>query len=251
MLEVVIRFQAAAGHEHISDADSGCTAKCRASVKLIIPLQEGTVNDVENVFPVVVPVFVCQLRGNLLQLAREAALPGNIESLLQSRRYCVPVFFPVLPKVRIQAIVHAACVGDIEHIAQNRPAPAVVNEGDTSGAAPDVPAHSLVPEVVLRAGGSVRPLGVNHQLFREGIFLKMLSRGNVRFILIEACSLSFPLLVSRLSCRAQGTATVTVLILILQVGTIQPLEYLYLQQVTAGPDGFGILFPLKTSGFSF
>lgn len=180
MLEVVIRFQAAAGHEHISDADSGCTAKCRASVKLIIPLQEGTVNDVENVFPVVVPVFVCQLRGNLLQLAREAALPGNIESLLQSRRYCVPVFFPVLPKVRIQAIVHAACVGDIEHIAQNRPAPAVVNEGDTSGAAPDVPAHSLVPEVVFRAGGSVRPLGVNHQLFREGIFLKLLSRGNVR-----------------------------------------------------------------------
>jgi hypothetical protein len=63
------------------------------------------------------------------------------------------VFFPVLPKVRIQAIVHAACVGDIEHIAQNRPAPAVVNEGDTSGAAPDVPAHSLVPEVVFRAGG--------------------------------------------------------------------------------------------------
>ena len=181
MLEVVIRFQAAAGHEHISDADSSGTAKCRASVKLIIPLQEGTVNDMENVFPVVVPVFVCQLRGNLLQLAREAALPGNIESLLQSRRYCVPVFFPVLPKVRIQAIVHAACVGDIEHIAQNRPAPAVVNEGDTSGAAPDVPAHSLVPEVVFRAGGSVRPLGVNHQLFREGIFLKMLSRGNVRF----------------------------------------------------------------------
>ena len=174
MLEVVIRFQAAAGHEHISDADSSGTAKCRASVKLIIPLQEGTVNDMENVFPVVVPVFVCQLRGNLLQLPREAALPGNIESLLQSRRYCVPVFFPVLPKVRIQAIVHAACVGDIEHIAQNRPAPAVVNEGDTSGAAPDVPAHSLVPEVVLRAGGSVRPLGVNHQLFREGIFLRKL-----------------------------------------------------------------------------
>lgn len=87
--------------------------------------------------------------------------------------------------------------------------------------------------------------------YRACLFLKMLSRGNVRFILIEACSLSFPLLVSRLSCRAQGTATVTVLILILQVGTIQPLEYLYLQQVTAGPDGFGILFPLKTSGFSF
>ena len=89
MLEVVIRFQAAAGHEHISDADSSGTAKCRASVKLIIPLQEGTVNDMENVFPVVVPVFVCQLRGNLLQLPREAlAIINRAAMYMMSKYFC-------------------------------------------------------------------------------------------------------------------------------------------------------------------
>ena len=156
-----------------------------------------------------------------------------------------------LPEPGCAGVRAGSGVGDVKDIPQPGPVPGIVHQGDALGTAPDIAAHLVVPQVILRTGGSVRALGVDHQLVMEGVFLKMLSRGNVRFILIEACSLSFPLLVSRLSCRAQGTATVTVLILILQVGTIQPLEYLYLQQVTAGPDGFGILFPLKTSGFSF
>ena len=62
----------------------------------------------------------------------------------------------------------------------------------SSGAAPDVAAHPLIPEVPLRAGGSFGPLGVDHQLLREGVFLKLLSRGNVRFelenlILMNVC----------------------------------------------------------------
>jgi exopolysaccharide biosynthesis predicted pyruvyltransferase EpsI len=44
-----------------------------------------------------------------------------------------------------------------------------------------VAAHPLIPEVPLRAGGGFGPLGIDHQLLREGIFLKILSRGNVRF----------------------------------------------------------------------
>src|SRR5699024_6378882 len=40
------------------------------------------------------------------------------------------------------------------------------------GPAPPIPAHAVVPQVVLGAGGSVRALGVDHQLFMERIFVE-------------------------------------------------------------------------------
>ena len=57
VLEVVFRFQAAAGHQGIGDADGGGVPKGRAHVKGIILLQETAVNYGENVLLVVIPVF--------------------------------------------------------------------------------------------------------------------------------------------------------------------------------------------------
>ena len=178
MLEVVIRFQAAAGHEHISDADSSGTAKCRASVKLIIPLQEGTVNGADDVPLILIPIFSRQLLGDLLQLGGEAIRTGSVKAALQRRSYHVLVFRLILPEVRVQpGLIPADGIRDIEHIAQDGPALAAVNEGNALGAAPDVPAHPLVPEVPLRAGGGFGPLGVDHQLLREGVFIETASGG--------------------------------------------------------------------------
>lgn len=172
MLEIIVRFQAAAGHKGVGDADRGGIAERRSDIELIILLQKGTVNDVEDVVLMVVPVFVRQPRGDLLQLVREAVRAGDLKAVLQRRRHRVPVFLPILPEVRVQALfILPARVGHIEHIAQGGLALAVVNENDALGAAPDVPAHPLVPEVPLRAGGGFGPLGVDHQLLREGIFV--------------------------------------------------------------------------------
>ena len=65
MLEVGFRFQAAAGQQGIGDADGGGIAERRTDVKFIILLQEGAVNDVEDVILVVGPVFVRQLCGEI------------------------------------------------------------------------------------------------------------------------------------------------------------------------------------------
>jgi len=183
MLEVGFRLQPAAGHKGVGDADRGGVSECRANVKSIILFQKGTVNDIEDVMLMLIPVFTRQLRGDPLQLVNEAVLAGNIKAGLHRRTYHVPVLFiTVLPEVWIPpGAVYTARVGNVKHIAEERLALAVVNECDALCAAPDIPAHTLIPEIIFRTGGGVWPLGVDHQLLREGIFLNLLSRGNVRF----------------------------------------------------------------------
>ena len=65
-----------------------------------------------------------------------------------------------------------ACVRNIKHIAQPGPVAGIVHQRDTLGAAPDVAAHAVVPQVVFGAGGGIRALGVDHQLLMERIFVE-------------------------------------------------------------------------------
>lgn len=64
MLKVFLRFQPAAGQEGIGDTDGGSVSELHSDVELIIPFQKGTVNDVENVSLVFLPVFRGKLGGN-------------------------------------------------------------------------------------------------------------------------------------------------------------------------------------------
>ena len=56
-----------------------------------------------------------------------------------------------------------------------------VDEGNALGPPHHIPAHLLVPEVIVCTGGGLRALGVDKKLFVKWIFLKILSRGNVKF----------------------------------------------------------------------
>ena len=47
MLEAVVRFKPAAGHERVGDADGGGALEGRSYVKFIIPVKKGIVNDGE------------------------------------------------------------------------------------------------------------------------------------------------------------------------------------------------------------
>lgn len=132
----------------------------------------------EDVVLMVGPVFFRQLYGDLLQLVQKAVRAGDLKAVLQRRRHRVLMFLPVLPEVGIQRLfILPVCIGNVEHIAQNGLAPAVVKKRDAPGAAPDVAAHPLIPEVPLRAGGGFGPLGVDHQLLREGVFIETASGG--------------------------------------------------------------------------
>ncbi|WP_270513286.1 hypothetical protein [Flavonifractor plautii] len=69
MVEVAFRLQSAAGHQSVSDADGGGCLELYSDVKLIIFLQKGTVNDIEEVLLMLRPVFLSQFSGYLGELS--------------------------------------------------------------------------------------------------------------------------------------------------------------------------------------
>ena len=65
MAELIFRVHAAPGHEHVGDAHAGRLPERSSHVVFIIPLQERTVNDVEDVPLVFLPVLGRQAGGEM------------------------------------------------------------------------------------------------------------------------------------------------------------------------------------------
>src|SRR5699024_3022125 len=162
--------------EGIGDADGGGGFELHLDVVLIVLLQKGTVNDIENVLPVFVPVFLRQLGGHISQLLGQV-VAAHIVVAFQHSRQRPNVPFLQLPQPGGAGMFPRAGVGNIEHIAQAGPVPGIVHQGDALGTAPHIPAHAVIPQVVLGAGGSVRALSVDHQLLMEWILLEPGSSG--------------------------------------------------------------------------
>ena len=99
MLEAVVRFKPAAGHERVGDADGGGALKSRSYVELIIPVKKGIVNDGEDILLIVPPVFLRKLRRDALKLVREPSFSVHTVAAFQHGAYRVRVFLPVFPQV--------------------------------------------------------------------------------------------------------------------------------------------------------
>lgn len=101
MLEVISRLHPAAGQQRIGGADNGGVPKSGSDVEIIITFQKGTVNDADNIVPVVVPVFIYKLRCHTLHLIGKSVFTGNVKALFQRRRYHLAMLLPVFPKIRV------------------------------------------------------------------------------------------------------------------------------------------------------
>lgn len=99
MLEAVVRFKPAAGHERVGDADGGGALEGRSYVELIIPVKKGIVNDGEDIPLIVPPVFLRKLRRDALKLVREPSFSVHTVAAFQHGAYRVRVFRPVFPQV--------------------------------------------------------------------------------------------------------------------------------------------------------
>ncbi|MFQ7640559.1 MAG: hypothetical protein ACLRLO_06085 [Enterocloster sp.] len=171
VVEVAFRLQSTAGHQSVSDADGGGCLELHSDVILIIFLQKGTVNDVEEVLLMFSPVFLSQFPGCLGELSSKV-ITGNIIGTLQHGLHRIQMALLQLPQPGSAGIFTGSGVRNIKDIAQAGPVPGIVHQGDPFGAAPYIPAHFFIPQVILCTGGCIRALGVDHHLLMERIFVK-------------------------------------------------------------------------------
>ena len=171
MLEILLRIQPTAGHQGICNADGGSCLELYSFVKFIVLLKERIVNDIEEVALMLVPILTGQLSGHIGELLGKI-VTGNAVVALQHGRHRPDVLFLQLPQPGGSGMFTGAGVGNIKHIAQPGPVAGIVHQGNTLGATAHIPAHFLIPQDVLGAGGGVRALGVNHHLFMERIFVE-------------------------------------------------------------------------------
>ena len=171
VLEVAFRLQTAAGHQGVGNTDGGRRFELDCDVEIIVLLQERTVNDVAEVLLMLVPILTRQLSGHIGKLLGKI-ITGNAVVALQHGRHRPDVLFLQLPQPGGAGMFTGPGVGNIEHIAQAGPVAGIVHQGNPLGTAPHIPAHFLVPQVILGAGGSVRALGVYHHLLMERVFIK-------------------------------------------------------------------------------
>ena len=113
----------------------------------------------------------------MLQLIGKARFPGNPKSPFQSRRHRILMLLPVLPKVRAAGVFSAASIRHIKYISQLGIVTGGVDQSDSPGAAPHIPAHSIIPQVIFRAGRCLRALGKDHQLLVVGVLIQPRSGG--------------------------------------------------------------------------
>ena len=171
MLEILLRIQPTSGHQGVGDADGGGRLELDFDVEIIVLLQERTVNDVAEVLLMLVPILTRQLSGHIGELLGEI-VTDNAVAALQHGRHRPDVLFFQLPQPGSAGMFTGSGVGNIEHIAQPGPVAGIVHQSDPLGAAPYIPPHFFVPQIVLGAGGGVRALGVNHHLLMERIFVE-------------------------------------------------------------------------------
>ena len=135
MAEILLRLQPTAGHQGVGDADRGGGLELHPDVFFIVLLQKGTVNDVENVLPVVRPVFFRQTGGHIGQLLGQV-VTAHIVVALQHRHDRRGVFLVHRPQPGGAGGFTGAGVGNVKHIPQPGPVPGIIHQGDALGPAP-------------------------------------------------------------------------------------------------------------------
>uniref|UniRef100_UPI0036F1B359 hypothetical protein n=1 Tax=Enterocloster aldenensis TaxID=358742 RepID=UPI0036F1B359 len=176
MVEVAFRLQSTAGHQSVSDADGGGCLELHSDVILIIFLQKGTVNDIEEVLLMLRPVFLGQFSGYLRELSGKI-ITGNIIGALQHGLHGIQMALLQLPQPGSSGMFTGSGIGNVKDITQARSVPGIVHQSDPFGTAPYIPTHLFIPQIVLRTGGGVRSLGVDHQLLMERVLVKAGSSG--------------------------------------------------------------------------
>ena len=95
----------------------------------------------------------------------------NVVLFRHSGRNHLLMFRAEFPEIGIAGVLCTPGVRYIEHIPEPGSIPGVVNESDPLCTPPNVPPHTLIPQVVFGAGSSIWPLGIDHELLMVGVLV--------------------------------------------------------------------------------
>lgn len=159
----------AAGQQGVFSADGGGLSEGSSDVEFIVPFQIAFVNDAEDLPAVIQPLIHHQLLNSGMNLFFQT--PGDVISVLQRTAGGFFILFRKLPLSEGTGSGSCPCIRNIEHIAEFRFIPGNIQQGDSFGTPADITAHPVIPDPVIRAGGRLRALGVDHELLMIGIFV--------------------------------------------------------------------------------
>lgn len=181
VLGLVVRRRviAAAGEQGVGGAGARGADEAAPQLVLIIARHQRAVNDSAEVVAVLGEVHLRVLARGVLKL-RGQPFALRAEVLRQAEPDFAQIAVVDRPRAKRPRIAPRARVRDIENIPQPRRAARRVQERDALGPAPHIPPHPLRPHVVIRAGRSLRPLGVNEHLVGEVILVVARNRSEKR-----------------------------------------------------------------------
>lgn len=118
------------------------------------------------------PIGQRLLAGNLIDLLGEGHRRIRIKILFQHfpDGLLRPLGQP--PGLHVSGVTACAGVRYIKDIAHTHSARTGCQQRNALGAAPDVPVHGIVPEIVLGTGRCIRALGIDQQLIAEGVLVQ-------------------------------------------------------------------------------
>ena len=173
------RVVAAAGEQSVGGAGGRGADEARHQLVFIIARHQRAVNDSAEVVAVLVEVHLRELARSLLKL-RGQPFALRAEVLLKPELHLSDVAVVNRPEPQRARISPRARVRDVENVPQPRRVARRVQERDPLSPAPHIPPHPPRPHVVIRAGRSLRPLGVDQHLVGEAVFVVARNRAEKR-----------------------------------------------------------------------
>ena len=188
LLRVKIGFRVchAAAQQLVLDADRRRVQEGHPPVVFIISLQKAVRNDAGKLLSLLLPIVNCQPIGDVFKLHIQRVLGRDLKGCCQRFLYRFLILILQLPAVHWAGVGPCPGIRHVKDIAQAGVVPAVVDEGNALRAPFHIAPHSVVPEVILRAGGGFRALGKDHKLVTVRIFVDSPSQPQERSPLVIA-----------------------------------------------------------------
>ncbi len=172
------------------DAGGQEIAETHLQIEVVQIFQEAVPRIIGEVGQMVAVDFIHSAAGHLHDLAPHIPIGGGAVPLFQSGEDGGVMLLAHLPQVRLPRPTHRAGVRNVKDVFQaGLPPPVFSYDRYALGTGLHPAAHSAVPQLHAGTGGSVRALDVDQELFIKGVFLKMLSRRNVRLLKLRPCTL--------------------------------------------------------------